>query len=160
MLQGPFPGPVSPRANSSRPRFFLGENLYAYCYRIRRNIFSPRGRSRGKIDIFLTAPGCGAVLSRLANLEVVPCVFTTFIVTFPGQSDARKPATTRSPDRRCAMSSTLTIKTTDNPTQIANMANSDVPAPRHSSRNVNSAYASNNMKNHKGAAASCLESVR
>ena len=51
------------------------------------------------------------------------------------------------------MSSTLTIKTTDNPTQIANMANSDVPAPRHSSRNVNSAYASNNMKNHKGAAA-------
>ena len=50
------------------------------------------------------------------------------------------------------MSSTLTIKTTNNPTQIANMANSDVPAPRHSSRNVNSAYASNNMKNHKGAA--------
>ena len=43
-------------------------------------------------------------------------------------------------------------QTTDNPTQIANMANSDVPAPRHSSRNVNSAYASNNMKNHKGAA--------
>ena len=50
------------------------------------------------------------------------------------------------------MSSTLTIKTTDNPTQTANMANSDVPAPRHSSRNVNSAYASNNMKNHKGVA--------
>ena len=37
------------------------------------------------------------------------------------------------------------------------MANSDAPAPRHSSRNVNSAYASNNMKtkgsDHKGGAA-------
>ena len=36
------------------------------------------------------------------------------------------------------------------------MANSDAPAPRHSSRNVNSAYASNNMKtkgsDHKGGA--------
>ena len=55
------------------------------------------------------------------------------------------------------MSSTLTIRTPfDYPSQIANMANSDAPAPRHSSRNVNSAYASNNMKtkgsDHKGGA--------
>ena len=84
--------------------------------------------------------------------------FTTFIDTFPGHSDARKPRCGGLCDRLCAMSSTLTIRTTfDYPSQITNMANSDAPAPRHSSRNVNSAYASNNMKtkgsDHKGGAA-------
>ena len=48
-----FRGRCHPEPTLPAPGFFLGENMYGYCYRIRRHIFSS---TRGKIDIFLTAP--------------------------------------------------------------------------------------------------------